>query len=131
MTTSDPTGPTLDDEGVPDLEGPLPAKAATGDPQEGASPPTDRPASLDWGTTAAEQARPEPLDVRLRRELPDEPILEEAREHLTGVRMEDEDIGGFDDEKDLVAREIDVGDDVALSPEEAAMHIEDESDHRI
>jgi hypothetical protein len=63
---------SLDEEGIPDLEGPLPQKVATGDPQEGASPPSDRPAAADYGTTAREQSRPEPLDARLARELPDD-----------------------------------------------------------
>jgi len=61
----------LDEEGVPDLEGPLPGKVATGDPQEGVSPPSDHPASLDYGVTAGEQRADEPLDARLRREEPD------------------------------------------------------------
>jgi hypothetical protein len=48
---------SLDQEGIPDLTGPVPGKAKTGDPQEGVSPPSDRPASLDWGVTAGEAAR--------------------------------------------------------------------------
>jgi len=62
---------SLDQEGIPDLAGPLPEKAKTGDPQEGTPPPTERPASLDYGATAEEQSRPEPLDRRLARERPD------------------------------------------------------------
>src|SRR3954447_19475620 len=62
---------SLDQEGIPDLEGPLAEKVMTGDPQEGTPPPTDRPASLDYGVTAEEQMSPEPVDVRLARELPD------------------------------------------------------------
>ena len=46
---------SLDDYGIPDLEGPRPENAATGDPQEAASPPTDRPASTDYGVTADER----------------------------------------------------------------------------
>src|SRR4051794_9564838 len=66
------TGPSLDDEGVPDLDGPLPEKEATGDPQEGASPPGDRQrASVDWGVTADEQLAGEPIGVRVGREVPD------------------------------------------------------------
>jgi hypothetical protein len=107
----------LDQEGIPDLEGPLPEKAATGDPQEGASPPTDRPASQDYGVTADEQSRPEPLDVRLARERPDDVgIL---------VAPEDEGLGLEDDDADLVARRG--GDDqVGTSAEEAAMHVVEE-----
>jgi hypothetical protein len=62
---------SLDDEGIPDLEGPLDAKVATGDPQEGVSPPSDHPASLGYGTTAEEEARGEPLSSRIAHELPD------------------------------------------------------------
>jgi hypothetical protein len=119
---------SLDQEGIPDLAGPLPEKAKTGDPQEGAPPPTDRPASLDYGVTADEQLRPEPLDVRLARERPDfddrhgvvpddDPVLL--------VEPEDEDLGLIDEEKDLVARFVEPGDE-GLSAEEAAIHIEPE-----
>jgi shikimate kinase len=71
-----PTGATedreLDEEGVPDLQGPLAGKVATGDPQEGMVHPNDRPrASVDYGTTAAEMRQPEPFDQRLQREQPD------------------------------------------------------------
>jgi hypothetical protein len=97
---------SLDEEGIPDLEGPLPEKAATGDPQEGVAPPADHPASLDWGTTAEEQRLGEPLDRQIARELPDV----------------------FDD-PETVGRELfgqsDGGQD-GLSAEEAAMHVETE-----
>src|SRR5205823_15127659 len=75
-------GRRLDEEGIPDLEGPLPEKAATGDPQEGHPPPSDRPASLDWGTTRAEEAGGEPLDVRLSHEVPEVDGDEWADEQL-------------------------------------------------
>jgi hypothetical protein len=65
------TDDTLDEEGIPDLDGPLPGKAITGDPQEGPAPPSDHPASLGYGTTADEEARGEPLSSRLAHELPD------------------------------------------------------------
>ncbi len=66
------SGETLDEEGIPDLVGPLPGKAATGDPQEGQAPPGNRPrASVDFGTTANEQREGEGLDGRLAREEPD------------------------------------------------------------
>jgi hypothetical protein len=116
---------SLDEEGIPDLEGPLPEKAATGDPQEGASPPTDRPASLDYGTTAEEQSRPEPLDVRLARELPDDEPLGAEPEAGVILAPEDEALGIEDDEKDVVGRATD--DDLGgLSAEEAAVHVVDE-----
>ena len=65
------TDRTLDEEGIPDLDGPLPGKAATGDPQEGVAPPSDHPASLGYGTTAEEEAHGEPLSSRIAHELPD------------------------------------------------------------
>jgi hypothetical protein len=37
----DRSGRTLDSEGVPDLEGPIPEKAMTGDPQERLAPPNE------------------------------------------------------------------------------------------
>ena len=95
---------SLEAEGIPALEGPLPEKAATGDPQEGVAPPADHPASLDWGTTAEEQRLGEPLDRQLARELPDV----------------------FDDH-DAVGRELfgqPDGTQDGLSAEEAAMHVE-------
>jgi hypothetical protein len=123
---------SLEQEGIPDLEGPLPEKEMTGDPQEGLSPPSDRPASLDYGATAEEQRRGEPLDVRLSRELPDvfdDPErlrrVDEAVEGSEGpqlVEPEDEEVGLTDDEGALVARAGDEGG--GLSAEEAAMHVE-------
>ncbi len=116
---------SLDAEGIPDLEGPLSQKAATGDPQEGVAPPTDHPASTDYGVTADEQSRPEPLDVRLARELPDVEELGASPEAGELVAAEDEALGLADDEPDLVGRSVlDPGE--GLSAEEAAVRIVDE-----
>jgi hypothetical protein len=115
---------SLDDEGIPDLEGPLPEKAATGDPQEGVSPPSDRPASFDYGVTAEEQSRPEPLDVRLAHERPDTEVRADPDDTVL-VGPEDEALGLTDDEKDLVGRGIDPGLE-GESAEEAAVHVIDE-----
>lgn len=73
MTAHDPVSePTLDDEGMPDLDGPLDEKVMTGDPQEGLPPPNDAPhASVDFGTTAEEERHGESLDMRIAREEPD------------------------------------------------------------
>lgn len=113
---------SLDDEGIPDLEGPLPEKAATGDPQEGTPPPTDRPASLDYGVTAAEQREPEPLDRKLARELPDDP--RPSDDAVTLVDPADEAPGLVDDEKDVVGRAVDAALE-GQSAEEAAVHVEE------
>jgi hypothetical protein len=129
-TTSDDGGAdmgldrSLDQEGIPDLEGPLPAKVATGDPQEGTSPPSERPAAADYGVTAEEQSRPEPLDERLARERPD--VVRADPERVGAlVAPEDEDVDLPDDDGEVVARDAsDASDDGAgESAEEAAMHI--------
>jgi hypothetical protein len=116
---------SLDEEGIPDLEGPLPEKAATGDPQEGTSPPSDRPASLDDGVTAEEASRPEPLDQRLARELPDRVGPDDEHELLVAPEDDGDVPGGYDEEKDLVARGVEE-EDQGLSAEEAAVHVVDE-----
>jgi hypothetical protein len=127
-------GRDLDREGVPDLDGPLPRKAETGDPQEGGAPPADRPSSLGYGTTAAEERAGEPLDVSLRQEQrevtesdvdPDDAERDVAQDPIQLVRPEDEDVGLPDTEKDEFARAADP-ETAALSAEEAAMHIEPE-----
>ncbi|MCU1458154.1 MAG: hypothetical protein JWL73_2246 [Actinomycetia bacterium] len=93
------SGETLDEEGVPDLNGPLDEKAATGDPQEGQSPPGIRPrASVDFGTTAEEQREGEGLDGRLSREVPD--VFDEIDED---EERDPEDIG---DEIDVDSLEV-------------------------
>src|SRR5688500_7796599 len=109
----------LDAEGVPDLEGPLPEKAATGDPQGGVSPPADHPSSLDYGVTAAEQQAGEPLGLKLAREEPD--VVTDDEDDFEFVDPEDEDVGLDDVEGELVGRVVD-DDAVARSAEEAAMH---------
>ena len=124
-----PTGPTLDDEGIPDLEGPLAEKEMTGDPQEGAPAPSDRPASLDYGVTPREQAAGEPISVRVRREVPDVVVGDENEEAVRLVDLEAESDGeplGDDydpaDDGELVAgvEEPSLG---GLAAEEAAVHV--------
>ncbi len=112
---------SVEDEGIPELERPHPAKIATGDPQEGLMVPRDEPRGAeDWGTTAEEQMEGRPLADRLDAELPD---TEEGQREQAG-RLREEGFGLVDTEKDLVADEAE--DDVdGLSAEEAAMRIED------
>jgi len=104
----------LDEEGLPDFEGPLPEKAATGDPQEGLPPPSDRPASFDWGVTAAEAAEGESIATRVAHERPDfdEPYA---------VRADDADRGIEDVEDELVADAS--SDEPSRSAEEEAVHV--------
>jgi hypothetical protein len=67
-------GPGLEDEGIPDHEGPLPSRVRSGVQQEGIVPPgTDARAVDRFGTTAAEQARGDVLEQRLGEEEADEP----------------------------------------------------------
>src|SRR4051812_49957781 len=115
---------SLDQEGIPDLEGPLPEKAATGDPQEGVAPPSERPAAEDYGVTAAEQSRGESLDRRIARELSDVEVdAVTSSPGMVLVDPADEDVDVLADlEPDEVARAVDLGlGDV--SAEEAAMHL--------
>jgi hypothetical protein len=121
---SDPrsSGRTLDDEGIPDLEGPLPEKAATGDPQEGLPPPSDRPASFDVGVTEAEQQRGESISERVAREVPDLPGGVRVDDHP--VRLFDEDsIDGFDDDGELVGEAEEPA--TGLGAEDAAVRVRD------
>lgn len=129
--TPDEREPTLDSEGVPDLEGPLPEKELTGDPQEGLTPPGDRPrASVDWGVTAEEQREIEPLDVRIGRELPDigatDPVDDVAEDlGLDGQPLDETDeiieSAGSLDEDDVEVADLDglelVGDDILADDE--------------
>jgi hypothetical protein len=67
-------GPYLEDEGIPDHEGPLPSNVRSGDQRDGIVPPGDRRASRRrFGTTAAEQTRGDVLEQRLGEEEADEP----------------------------------------------------------
>jgi|SRR4051812_20636807 len=120
---------SLDEEGIPDLEGPLPEKVATGDPQEGVSPPADRPNSFDFGVTVDEQREGEPIGVRVARERPDvfeDPVflqkVDDAIEGDDPVQLVADDTEGatFED-AELVDSEGTEG----VSAEEAALHIVD------
>jgi hypothetical protein len=116
----------LDEDGIPDLAGPLPEKAATGDPQEGVPPPSDRPVSFDWGVTQAEDDFGEPVSVRVSRERPDIGAGGELRaDEDQIVLLDDADDGIEDREKDLVAGVS--TDEPSLSAEEAALHVVDDA----
>jgi hypothetical protein len=114
---------SLDAEGVPDLEGPLPEKADTGDPQEGVTPPADHPtASADWGTTAEEQRQGEPARLRVAREEPDPSTDPEAIAHVGD--FDPESTAGLDDEDDVEGAEVFESDPhLGRSAEEAALHV--------
>jgi hypothetical protein len=113
---------SLEDEGIPDIGVPHPAKRSTGDPQEGLIAPRDQArAAEDTGVTAEEQREGASLDERIAEEEPDE---EPGRRHEAGRLVED---GGLiDEEKDLVA---DAAEDEVegRSAEETAVRIEEEA----
>lgn len=116
-------GSEMDAEGIPDIEPPI-------NQDEGQIPPRDYPQAVDeFGTTAAEERQEEPLAQRVLREEP-EPDIDEILaadlddDDLVGGRLiatGGEDVDAVDTEKDEVA--LLVGDEGALSAEEAAMHI--------
>ena len=117
--------PEVTEDGIPSIEEIPEAVLLTGDPLEGEMPPLDRPQAVkDWGTTASEQLGPEPLDVRLAREVPD---VAEAESDYTDRQFVEPgaDAGLTDDEPDSVG-EADAGFEDTLSAEEAAMQVVDE-----
>ena len=120
--TEAPEHESPEDEGIPDIGKPHPAKRATGDPQEGLILPRDRArAAENTGVTAAEQREGSPLDERVSE---DEPDGASGSRHEAG-RLVEEGSGLTDEEKDLVA---DAAEDEleGRSAEEAAVRIEDE-----
>jgi len=115
---------TLDDEGMPDLDGPLDAKVITGDPQEGLAPPNDAPrASVDFGTTAEEQRHGESLDLRIAREVPDDAAAAASQDdvpELVGDPVLD------DQEAEMVDDDAHQSASLGHSAEEDAVHVVDE-----
>jgi hypothetical protein len=110
----------LDAEGLPVLQ-----DTVTSDGTEAMPPPSDRPHSLDYGTTAAEERHGETLRDRLRQEEPENRRGDDPT-RVTGQLIEPgaED-GWADDEPEALGQVLD-DPDIALSAEEAALHIVDE-----
>jgi hypothetical protein len=110
----------LEAEGLPELEDQPPgidAESAV----EGMMPPRDRPvAATDYGTTAAEQGRDEPLRDRVRREVPDR-ALDDGR---PVGRLVAPDAGTGRDVEAAEVAEEEADDTLGLTAEEAAMHME-------
>lgn len=104
-----PENVDLDSEGIPPLEGALPEKEITGDPQEGIWPPRDH-------SLAERVLRVDTLDDRLRAELPDR------------VRPDDQPAVVIDDEPetgDGIDAEVS-DDEIFPAAEEAAVHVVEE-----
>jgi hypothetical protein len=117
--------PEVSEDGIPSIEEIPEDVLRTGDPLEGELPPLDRPQAVkDWGTTASEQLGPEPLELRLAREVPD---VSEPETGYTDRQFIEPgaDAGLADDEADAVG-EADAGFGDTLSAEEAAMQVVDE-----
>ena len=117
--------PEVSEDGVPATSEIPEEILLTGDPVEGDMPPLDRPQAVkDWGTTVSEQLGPEPLDVRLAREVPDTATAESG--YADRQFLEPGADGGLgDDDADSIG-EADGGLEDTLSAEEAAMHVVDE-----
>ncbi len=116
--------PEVTEDGVPAITEIPEDVLLTGDPLEGELPPLDRPqAATDWGTTAAEQLGPEPLDVRLAREEPEVGLAEIGADRQ--FLEPGADAGLADDEPDAVG-EADAGLEDTLTAEEAAMRVVEE-----
>ena len=120
-TTRESEHESPEDEGIPDIGRPHPAKRGTGDPQEGLILPGDSArAAEDAGVTAEEQREGAPLEERLSQE---EAESEWGPRHDAGRLVDDGQM--LDEEKDLVGEE---GEDEldGRSAEEAAVRIEDD-----
>lgn len=131
-------GSELEEEGVPDHEGPLPEKVDTGDPQEGMAAPADNPDHADdYGVTLDEQRTGTPIGERLQEEQPEElpdfdpeagtadPYPSDTEERRGRIVTPDEG-AAVDTEKDNVG--YDAGTDRGgFSNEERGMHIHPES----
>jgi len=143
MTTNrfgDPADP-FEEEGLPGTDNALPGKQITGDPQDDIAAPGDAPLAVDdYGTTAEEQLRGEPVSLRVTREEPDvlaavnsaadegygadDPYPEDPDERAGRLVQPDEG-ARIDTEPSEVATSV--GTDAGgFTAEERAMHIERE-----
>jgi hypothetical protein len=104
-----PENVDLDSEGIPPLEGALPEKEITGDPQEGIWPPRNY-------SLADRVLRQDTLDDRLREELPDRVHPDDK----PALVIDDEPESGNDIDAELA------DDEVYPSAEEAAVHVVEE-----
>ena len=120
-----------EDEGIPEVsQDDLPTMAAAEDPEFAPLPGERAGASVDFGTTAQEQAEGESLDGRLAREVPDtardvRPAADAA--HNTPQLEQDADTDPGDDSgTERTADDVEASADQPVGgegPEERAMHV--------
>lgn len=122
-----------EDEGLPETaQDDSPGMAAAEDPEFAPLPGEQPSASVDFGTTSAEQAEGESLDGRLAREVPDDaPGVRPAEDpQRAGIQLEQDvdtdvrDDSGTERTADDVAATAD-GPAGGQGPEESAMHVTD------
>jgi hypothetical protein len=122
-----------EDDGIPEVsQDDSPTIAMNEDPEFAPVPGDDPTATLDYGTTAFEQAEGESLDGRLAREIPDEaPDVRagEDPERATVQLEQDTDTSPFSDSgTNRTADDVEATGDVPVggeSAEEAAVHLTD------
>ncbi len=122
-----------EDDGIPEVaQDDSPTEQRAEDPQF-APMPGERPnASVDFGTTAFEQAQGESLDSRLAREIPDDaPDVRPAEDPARAGTQLEQDLDTTprtDSGTNRTADDIEATSDVSVGgegPEEGAMHLTD------
>jgi hypothetical protein len=122
-----------EDEGIPDIsQDDSPTMYRSEDPEFAPVPRDDAGASVDFGTTAAEQSEGEPLTQRLEREVPDDaPGVRPAEDPDRAMAQLEQDTSTtFDSDSGTgkTADDIEATADLPVggeSAEEAAVHIVD------
>jgi hypothetical protein len=122
-----------EDEGVPDIsQDDSPTMYRSEDPEFAPVPRDDAGASIDFGTTAAEQSEGEPLTQRLEREVPDDaPDVRPAEDPDRAMAQLEQDTSTTFDSDSGTNRTADDVEATADRPvggesaEEAAVHLVD------
>ncbi len=111
--------PDIVEAGIPAVDEVPEEMVATGEMPEGEIPPLEHPQGVEeYGTTTAEERRPEPIHDRVAREEPDVTVPGGAG---VGPVVEPDTPGGvLDPHTDVVGDEETMVDDT-LAPEEAAL----------
>ncbi|SNS82861.1 hypothetical protein SAMN04488107_3930 [Geodermatophilus saharensis] len=122
-----------EDEGIPEVsQDDSPGIAASEDPEFAPLPREDPGASIDFGTTAAEQSEGESLSGRLEREVPDvQPGVRPAEDpQAASMQLEQDTSTTFDSDSgtNKTADDVEATADRRAGgegPEEAAVHVLD------